>query len=45
METPENENDLIFDTNEELYNSLENLFKNRSGETDKKNFKVKINKI
>jgi len=41
METPENENDLNFDTNEELYNSLENLFKNRSGGTDKKKFQEK----
>ena len=38
METPENENDVNFDTNEELFNTLENLFKNRSGETDKNKF-------
>ena len=41
METPENENDLNFDTNDELFNSLENLFKNRSGETDNNKFEEK----
>ena len=32
--TPKDENDINFDTNDELNNSLENLFKNRNGETD-----------
>ena len=29
--TPKDENDINFDTNDELNNSLENLFKNRNG--------------
>jgi hypothetical protein len=41
METPENENDINFDTNDELFNCLENLFKNRSGETDRTKFEEK----
>ena len=41
METPENDNDINFDTNEELFNTLENLFKNRSGETDTNKFQQK----
>ena len=32
--TPKDDGDINFDTNEELNNSLENLFKSRSGETD-----------
>ena len=33
--TPRDENDINFDTNDELNNSLENFFKNRNGEIDK----------
>ena len=40
--TPQNENEAIaninFDTNDELKNSLENLFKNRNGEIDKEKY-------
>ena len=33
--TPRDDNDINFDTNDELNNSLENLFKNRNGELNK----------
>ena len=36
--TPKDENDINFDTNDELNNSLENLFKNRNGEIDKNKY-------
>ena len=35
--TPKEENDINFDTNDELNNSLENLFKNRNGEAEENN--------
>ena len=36
--TPIGDNDMNFDTNEELNNSLENLYKNRNGEIDKNKY-------
>ena len=43
--TPRDDNDMNFDTNDELNNSLENLFKNRSGELEKdkySNIEIKL---
>ena len=40
--TPKDENDINFDTNDELNNTLENLFKNRNGETNPEKYIVNL---
>ena len=43
--TPKEENDINFDTNDELNNSLENLFKNRNGEAEENKYINKAIKL